>query len=216
MSQILTRNPYLLGGLVAKRREELDYSQDALASKLRADAEQHKSVVARISELENGRISKETDIKKGLYPRIFDLLEIGKNDIPLIPAGMSPPSASFLMGDWIGDSDQDNYEDDRKTKVELSIDSSEAHVSGIVKFHFNNPKLETKLFEIRVTGHFFDDEYIWLYYNNTTVAIRQFGVIIAHLYAADRRLSGRYTGFGPVSEGVISGAFTLRKKVTVR
>jgi hypothetical protein len=66
--------------------------------------------------------------------------------------------------------------------------------------------------DLRCSGGFFQDRILMLHYWTEEPTVLQHGVMVLRLVAAGTKLVGHFVGYGPATEGLVTGNVDLTKK----
>lgn len=122
-----------------------------------------------------------------------------------------------MLRRWEGVIDQPDYQGgpiSSKAVITLTSDGKRVIGDGIIDVdltstHRGGPR--TVQMALRFAGSFFHADFIVMEYRPSDGTSLQFGTMLLHLNAEATELSGRFVGFGSISESIISGAISLRR-----
>lgn len=116
-----------------------------------------------------------------------------------------------IEGKWAGTYSQNNKISDTHVEGEFAVDLKirGKRVIGIIDVKTPSLSVEDRI--LIVEGGFRDERFLSLSYKNKQGEIMQFGYMMFELSPNGKNLKGKFLGFGPESEQVISGDTILKK-----
>jgi hypothetical protein len=122
-----------------------------------------------------------------------------------------------MLRQWEGFIDQPDYQGGPITsKCAITLTANGKRVIGdgtitveLTSSHRGGPRAVQMA--LRFTGAFFHADFIVVEYRPSDGASLQFGTMLLHPNAEATELTGRFVGFGSISESIISGAISLRR-----
>jgi len=109
-----------------------------------------------------------------------------------------------LTGNWKGETIQEN---ERKVIISSSIKSKRKSIKGTAKISWE----DNQNMELKINGHFLDENYIHINYMPKDTNIKNFGSQILRISSNANKLEGLTIGYGSEQEHIISGKTILDK-----
>lgn len=116
--------------------------------------------------------------------------------------------SSAITGVWQGRLEQTLYDKSISMDVHFIFSSGKKVVDGVIKL--KNP-VDNSPIELSFTGGFYHGRFIKLDYTNSDTRIRQFGAMVMSLNDNADELTGKYTGYGSLSNKIINGEIILKR-----
>ena len=119
----------------------------------------------------------------------------------------------LLEGHWSGNGIQDNGPGDIENipitaDVNFIIKTRKIVGHIIYNINYNNQKYS---FHLEFEGRLFNNTYMLVNYKNRKNGIIQFGTGIFDLDPVGDKIEGKFCGFAPMTNGIVSGRYTLTK-----
>jgi hypothetical protein len=118
-----------------------------------------------------------------------------------------------LLGLWEGKATDYYVEDSRKPLTTFDAVMTFKAVGHAVKADAVLRGVEQgERDEIGLSGMFYNEDYLQLFYHNKNLVRKQLGVVVLGLSPNGSTLRGFYTGFSPRRETIVAGTIVLEKK----
>jgi hypothetical protein len=115
-----------------------------------------------------------------------------------------------LVGNWHGEAVQAEL----TATVELRLGASGKNVTGVAELQFVFGGTDRHLI-LDLTGGFLHDQFLKLdYTKKDDDGAIQFGTLVVELGADARTMVGRYVGYGSISDRIVSGEMSLKKRIS--
>ena len=130
--------------------------------------------------------------------------QLDQQDLPRVSA----ERRSAIAGTWTGTVHQDSEENRPEASFRITMQLTIKGKLIIGRGDFDN---ENRHISVTCRGGFLEASYIKIDYRDKNPEVVRYGTAVGNLSAEANRLTGKFLGYGTITEGLVTGHFELHK-----